>query len=97
MRMLYEDAIAHYQPIIEEEVNRVTRRSGAWRMEADDLRQECLLALWEAWPAWINVENPGGMCRVTCRNAIADYRKKMRGDALYSADNYGLRPTMLDR
>lgn len=88
----FTESTVLYQKVIDDEVYKMSRRSNAWRLEPDDLRQECLLALWEAWPDWASAENPGGMCRVICQRALMKYERKAKKDALHSSDNYGLNP-----
>lgn len=64
-------------------------KEGAWRYEADDLRQTAWEGIAQAWDRIQESRTPGAYIRATARNAIRKYCKRLRADALGGAVQIG--------
>lgn len=88
--MTFEEAVAEHSSVVDGEIVAFVGARKNPRLEKADLRQEALLKLWERWPQWQKAANMGAYCRQVVRNALKDYDRRFRRDALYRAENRGL-------
>lgn len=91
--MTFDSLIESYSDIITYEVRQFKRQRAAWRLEEEDLHQEVLLAFWEQRDKLASAEDTKAYIRRATRNILQNIERGMSKDALFHADNYGLRPS----